>query len=284
MTKPTIYQDVTARIIAQLEQGTAPWVRPWRATTADGMPTNLATKRAYQGINVVLLWSEAKERGFEHDYWLTYKQAEELGGQVRKGAKAAHITKYGTFEKENADGDKEARMFLKSYCVFNVAEIDGLDLPSPVAMTDHERNAGAETFIRATGATIHTSGSRAFYSPATDSITLPELGRFDSAPEYYATALHELAHWTGAKPRLARALSNGFGSPNYAREELVAELTAAFLCASLQIDGRLQHAEYLASWLRVLKEDSRAIFTAAGAATRAAEYLRAFSEPVAVAA
>lgn len=284
MTKPTIYQDVTARIIAQLEAGAAPWVRPWRATTANGMPTNLATKRAYQGINVVLLWSEAKERGFEHDYWLTYKQAQELGGQVRKGAKSAHITKYGTFEKENSDGDKEARMYLKSYCVFNVAEIDGIDLPAPVALTEHQRDQAADDFIQATGARIHQRGGSAFYRPSTDEIDLPELGRFNSAPEYYATALHELAHWTGAKSRLAGDLSNGFGSPNYAREELVAELAAAFLCASLQIDGHLQHAEYLSSWLRVLREDSRAIFVAAGAATRAADYLRAFSEPVAVAA
>ncbi len=284
MTKTTIYQDVTNRIIAQLEAGTVPWVRPWRATSANGMPTNLATRKPYSGINVVLLWGAAQDRGFEHDYWLTYRQAQELGGQVRKGAKAEHITKYGTFEKQNDEGEKESRMYLKSYSVFNVAEIDGIELPSPVQLQDHERNAEAERFIAATGATIHHGGGRAFYRPARDDITLPELGRFDSAQRYYSTALHELSHWTGAPHRLARDMANGFGSPNYAREELVAELSAAFLCAALQIDGQLQHADYIASWLRVLKEDSRAIFTATTAATKAAQYLQALSEPVAVAA
>ena len=286
--KQSIYDQVTSSIITQLETGCAPWVRPWRTTTADGIPTNLSTGNAYRGINVILLWAEAMQRGFEHDYWLTYKQAQSIGGQVIKGAKSAHIVKYGTYEREreNSAGEteKSTGQYLKGYSVFNIAEIDGIDIPEPIPLAEHERDTRIDSFIASTGATMRHSSGRAFYNISADSVSLPEMGRFGKRSEYYATALHELTHWTGHKSRMGRDIRNSFGSPNYAREELIAEMGAAFLCASLGIDGQLQHAEYIDSWLRVLREDNRAIFKAASAAGKAADYLHGFSDESRIAA
>lgn len=275
-----IYKEITDSIIAQLEQGCAPWVKPWNGSTAHGLPTNLQTGNAYRGINTLALWASGARQGFSSDLWGTYKQIQALGGQVRRGEKGTRIIKFGQYERENADGDTVSGAYIKAYAVFNSQQCDGLNLESFAApeLPEAARDLAAEAFISATGASIScVHGRGAFYQPATDKITLPLFSDFPQPADYYCTALHELGHWTGHKSRLDREMRDTFGSPNYAKEELVAELTAAFLCAQLHLDGQLQHASYIASWLRVLKDDSRAIFRAASAASKAADFLTAFS-------
>lgn len=274
-----LYQRTTDRIIAALEQGTAPWIKPWRGSTQNGLPTNLSTGQEYRGINIVTLWSASVARGFEHDLWITYKQAQERGWQVRKGAKSEYIVKAGRAEKE-VDGQEKPVSFnyLRSYCVFNIAEVDGAPLPQAEELTEHERIARAEAFIAATGAIIREGGDRACYYRAGDEIALPQLGRFECANSYYATLVHELTHWTGAEKRLDRQFGKRFADEAYAVEELCAEMGSAFLCAHLGIEGHLQHPQYISHWLRVLGQDKRAIFTAAAKASQAADYIRGFSE------
>lgn len=288
--KRDIYQEVTDRIVAALEAGTAPWVRPWQAG-GDDWPRNGGTGRRYNGINVFLLWMTAGAEGYSSPEWFTYKQAQAAGGQVRKGEKGTMVTLWKPIKvtKKDANGKavkgsdgkvvKEDRLFLKHFVVFNRAQIDGL--PEPVAVEEQpepERHAAAEAFVKATGAAITHGGGRACYSPLADSIRLPELRAFDDAGAYYATALHELVHWSGHKTRLDRDLTGRFGDESYAAEELIAEMGAAFLCADLRIEGRTQHPEYIASWIKVLKDDKKALFTAASKARQAAEYMNEITE------
>jgi antirestriction protein ArdC len=271
-----LYQRTTDRIIEALEQGTVPWIKPWTSASASGIPTNLATGKEYRGINVISLWCASVSRGFERDQWLTYKQAQEKGWQVRKGAKAEYIVKMGTGTTTDEDEKERTFSYLKSYAVFNVAEVDGVpELPTTI-VGEHEPIEAAEAFAKQTGADIREGGDRACYIPSIDAINVPKLGRFEDAGSYYSTLLHELTHWTGAKPRLDRTFGKRFGDEAYAVEELVAEIGSAFLCAHLGIEGQLQHPEYLAHWLKVLGQDKRAIFTAAAKASQAADFLRAF--------
>ncbi|MBA2592949.1 MAG: DUF1738 domain-containing protein [Gammaproteobacteria bacterium] len=275
-----LYQRTTDRVIDALEQGVAPWIKPWRGGSTQGLPTNLSTGQEYRGINVVSLWCAAFARGFEHDLWVT--QAQEKGWQVRKGAKSECIVKVGQVVKDADEGEKDERTFsyLKSYHVFNVAEVEGAPLPASEPTTDHERIAAAEGLIAATGARVVEQGDRACYARSTDCIYLPALGRFTDAGAYYAIALHELTHWTGHDGRLERKFGKRFGDDAYAAEELVAEMGSAFLCGHLGIEGHLQHPAYVDHWLKVLKNDKRAIFTAAAKASQAADYVRAFAGEV----
>lgn len=279
----SVYAAVTDRIIAELEKGTAPWVKPWHGNGVGDLPSNGATGRQYNGVNVLLLWEAAFTKGYLRPSWLTYRQAQALSGQVRKGEHGTQIVFAGSSTKESETGEDEQIRFLRFHWVFNVAQIDGL----PDHMTGipsfrplDQALVHAEAFIAALGADVRHGGNRAAYAPALDRILMPHREQFASDAHYMATSLHEHGHWTGHSQRLARDLSGRFGDHAYAAEELIAELTAAFLCAELAVPGDLRHPEYIRSWLQVLGSDTRAIFTAAAKATEAANYMRATARPM----
>jgi antirestriction protein ArdC len=286
--RASLYQEVTDRIIAELEQGRVPWVQPWgRSKAGLGLPQNAATGRRYSGINTLILWGAVIEKGFAHQHWLTFRQALDLGGNVRKGERGTCVCYADRFipkaERERAQQqgeEPEAVPFLKRFTVFNIAQCDGLPdrlfADAPI-LPECEVIPQAEGLIAATGADFRIGGARAFYVPSGDYIQVPPQPAFFEQINYYRTCFHELGHWTGHAARLARDLSGGFGAKSYAREELVAEMASAFVCASLGIVPTVRHTDYLASWLDVLREDNRAIFRAASAASKAAEFLLAFA-------
>jgi antirestriction protein ArdC len=279
-----LYESVTNNIIADLERGVAPWVKPWRNGNTGGiLPMNTATNRNYNGINIPILWHAQLSCGYPTASWMTYKQAREFGGQVRGGEKSTHVvfTKQLNVKDKETDEEKKIGM-LKAYSVFNVAQMDGLTASTigHVEETPCQRRDKVDTFIAATKADIRIGGDRACYIPALDFITLPPESAFKSREHFLATSLHECGHWSGHKSRLDRDLKSRFNEKAYAAEELIAELTAAFLCAHLGITGELRHAEYIASWISLLKEDDKAIFTAASKASQAANFLRALSGDV----
>ena len=283
-TKADVYTRVTDKIIANLEAGTRPWMKPWEAASAAVFPLR-GNGQPYRGVNVLLLWAEAVERGYRASTWMTYKQAAELGAHVRKGEKGAMVvyadTIHRTETNDKGEDVERAFGFMKAYTVFNVEQIEGLDGNFyPVDATDDEGQAidlieHAESFFTRTGATIRHGGSSAFYAPGPDVIQLPPVQTFRDVESYTATKAHELIHWTGHQDRMAREFGKRYGDRAYAFEELVAEMGAAFLCADLSITPELRgdHADYLASWLEVLKEDKRAIFAAASHAQKAMDFL-----------
>ncbi len=291
-----LYQTVTDTILDQLQAGAAPWVKPWSGGSfSSNMPHNAASGRAYSGINVVLLWIAKDARGFASSRWLTFKQAIDAGGNVRKGEKGTQVVFVSAIEREEATagGDTETRRipFLKRYTVFNVEQCDNLPAKIVQAEAGEPRSSAercdlAEEFVAATGAVVRHGEGRAYYRPSADFVMMPDFETFTSGDQYYSTLFHELGHWTGAKHRLDRDFSGRFGDRSYAAEELVAELTAAFLCAEFAFDGDLRHAGYIAHWIELLKVDNRAFFTAAAKAQKAADYMRglALAAPVAVAA
>ncbi|RWG57962.1 MAG: DUF1738 domain-containing protein [Mesorhizobium sp.] len=276
------YQRITDTIIEQLESGTKPWIRPWRGNTRrSSIIPRRATGEAYRGINVIMLWVAGQMFGYEENTWMTYRQAQDLGGQVRKGERGSLVVKYGTFTpKDDEDHEDRTIPYLKGYTVFNVEQIE--DLPDrfhspaeelPSAPVPHIETV--ETFVKNTGAKVSYGGTKACYRPSIDDILMPDRDRFDSEVHLYSTLLHELGHFSGAKHRLDRDLTGRFGNEAYAMEECIAECTAAFLCADLGVDHdpRDNTAAYLANWLTVLKNDKRAIVTAAAKAQSAADYL-----------
>lgn len=294
-----IYLDVTNKIVSALNQGIIPWVKPWRIASAHNdapFPLNAITERPYSGINIPLLWAEARLRGFHQDRWLTFNQARKAGGHIRKGEQSTLAVLYKPMSKEAQDADGQVirdeqgniKMvqfaILRTHCLFNIEQTEGLaaspsvrDEPEdPPTFIDH---APAEQLLTASGARIeHRYGDDAFYQPMRDLIQLPTKAQFEDVGSYYATALHELTHWSGHPSRLNREGITGghaFGSAAYAFEELVAEMGAAFLCALTGIQGELRHEDYLSSWLKILNEDKRAIFRASGQAREASEYLLA---------
>ena len=280
-----LYEQVTDRIIAALEAGTAPWVKPWSADF-DGVPINAGSNRTYRGINRVLLTMEAFARGYRRNSWLTYRQAKELGGQVRGGQRGSLVVFYRLREVPQAMADERSEdepkpkvvPLLRAYTVFNVHQVEGLPErltpPAPVQPAWGPQEA-AERLLKASGARVLHGGATAFYSPLDDRIQLPPRDAFADAGSYYSTALHEAIHATGHPSRLDRQLGRRFGEAAYAAEELVAEMGGAFLCASCRIDGKLQHAEYIADWLKVLRGDKRAVFTASTKAQQAADFIEA---------
>ncbi|EAR6996129.1 DUF1738 domain-containing protein [Salmonella enterica] len=279
--KTDIYQVVTDSIVEALEMGVKPWVCPWKRNGAmSGIPSNFHTGTAYSGINIMLLWCSAAKQGFTDSRWLTYKQAQEQGAQVRKGETGTTAIFYKTLEKEAEDGQIEKIPMVKSFTVFNIEQIDGLKMSAensaeidPQPVTEFDPLPQVENLFQRTGANITERGQQAFYRPATDEIWLPERHLFADAANFYATGLHELVHWTGAKSRLEREKGGKFGSEGYAFEELIAELGSAFLMADLGVVGEVQHESYIASWLKALKGDKRYIFKAASAATKAHRFL-----------
>ncbi len=286
--RTSLYAEVTARVIGELEQGRLPWVQPWdSAACGCTMPQNGLTKRSYSGINVLILWSAVIGGGYSSQRWLTFRQALQLGGHVRKGEKGTVVCYADRFtpkgEEEKArDEDRDARQiaFLKRFTVFNVDQCEGLAeeiVATPPLPEERETIPNAEALIGATGADFRIGGGSAFYSPDADFVQVPPQQAFAEQINFYRTALHELGHWTGHESRLARDFSGRFGSSAYAREELVAELASAFTCASLSIQPTVRHADYIGAWLEVLREDERAIFRAASLASKAADYLLAFA-------
>jgi len=283
MIKTDIAKEITDSIIAQLEQGIAPWVKPWSASGAgDSLaPHNPASGTFYRGINFV--WLSMMQFGGQFgtsSKWMTYKQAQDKGAQVRKGAKGVQVVFYKPLEvTEQGSGDKKVIPLMKTYTVFNADFIDGLPVDETITddapVNEFDTHEACEAFILSSGANVKHGGDRAFYSPGHDFIQLPNREDFKSAPDYYATALHELSHWSGHESRLNRDFSKSkrFGDSAYAFEELVAELGAAMLCAHSKIDGQLQHASYIASWLKVLKADSNAILKASAEAQKILDFL-----------
>lgn len=277
-----LYQNITDRIIGHLEAGTAPWIRPYSRTPGANVPMNAITNRPYSGINVLLFWTAATN-GWPTPRFLTYKQAKEHGGQVRKGEHGMPLYFWKQLVvPDKVNPDKLVKVpLIKEYTVFNVAQVDGLPdriANGPVAkvLNTDERHTAAEAFILDTGAKIvHdiTPSNAPMYIPSMDYISLPPFISFRSSPRYYGTAFHELGHWTGHKTRLDRDLKGRFGNAEYAAEELIAELTAAFVSAEFGIDNEQQNASYIASWIKLLKDDPRAIVTAASKAQAAANYL-----------
>ena len=284
-SRVNLYDEVTARIIGELEAGRVPWVQPWGRPggTAPGLPRNALTSRHYSGVNVLILWGAVIEHGFPSQSWLTFKQAVEAGGAVRKGERGTTVVYADRFVPEAVKaravetGDAaKAVPFLKRFTVFNVAQCEGLRpslAPDPAPLPEREIVPVAESVIAASGVDFRIGGGEAFYSPSRDMVQVPPQPAFFDQINYYRTALHELTHATGHPARLGRKLTTGFGTKDYAREELVAEMGSAFLCAALGIVPTVRHADYLASWLDVLREDNRAIFRAASAATKAADWL-----------
>jgi antirestriction protein ArdC len=282
-----LYEEVTARIVAELEAGRVPWVQPWgrKGSTGPGLPRNALTGRSYSGVNVLILWGAVIAGGYPSQSWLTFRQAQEAGGCVTKGERGTTVVYADRFtpeaEKERArqTGDvAKAVPFLKRFTVFNVAQCEGLRAglaSDPAPLPEREIVPVAEAVIASSGVDFRIGGSQAFYVPSLDFVQVPPQPAFFEQINYYRTCLHELTHATGHPKRLARNLQNAFGSKDYAREELVAEMGSAFLCAALGIEPTVRHADYLASWLEVLREDNRAIVRAASAATKAADWLLA---------
>lgn len=271
-------ETITRAIIERLEAGTRPWVRPWSGGAVSRPLRSCGTP--YRGINVLWLWMAAEAGGFSSPFWLTYHQAHLQGGQVRKGERGTIAVFYKSYSKtvedrETGEAHDESRRVLKSFTVFNASQIDGLPAryappPAPQLPAD-ERDARLDAFFAAIPARLRHGGCEAYYSPSTDHITMPEIAAFRGRDHYRATLAHELAHWTGHTSRLARSLDGRFGSDAYAMEELIAELAAAMIGSELGLPTEHldNHASYLASWLRVLKADSRAILSAAAKAEEA---------------
>lgn len=284
-----LYRTVTDKIVAAIEAGAGAFVMPWHVSAATGRPINALTGHGYRGVNVVALWAEAVMSGYGTGWWASYRQWERLGAQVRRGQRGSVIVFYNhlnTAPTEELD-DSRFRLVARASRVFNLDQVDGWQPPGAAPVPTVEAWAEVEAFVAATKAVVVHGGSRACYRRDYDRIELPDRDRFRGTPTssaseaYYGILLHELIHWSGAPHRLGRTFGARFGDNDYAVEELVAELGAAFLCADLGIanEPRPDHAAYAASWLEVLNDDRRAIFTAAARANDAAAYLQAFIEP-----
>lgn len=278
-TKIDVYQKITDQIVSAIEKGAGKWEMPWHAH-AD-VPRNVGGK-AYRGINTVALWSTAIDKGYEAQVWATYQQWLERGAQVRKGEKSASVvfwkfTRFASSE-ETEDSEQDSGRVVplaRMYHVFNVAQVDGYTVAQPQTTPKHERIRNADDFFGGLGGRLVHAEPKAYYRPATDTINMPRLDLFRDAESYYATLAHEYTHWTAHEKRCNRELKGRFGSEAYAAEELIAELGAAFLCGHLGIspEPRPDHAAYVDSWLRVLKGDKRAIFTASSKAQNAVDWM-----------
>ncbi|MBV1687704.1 DUF1738 domain-containing protein [Novosphingobium sp. G106] len=288
--RANLYDEVTSRILAQLKEGRLPWVQPWglSGATCAALPRNACSLRPYSGINILILWAAVVDGGYPTQDWLTFRQARDVGGCVRKGEKGTCVVYADRFTPEaekaraaQTGGDPKSVPFLKRFTLFNAAQCD--DLPDrvgiqPAPLPECEIVPVAEEVIAASGIDFRIGGDKAFYAPAADFVQVPPQPLFHAPINFYRTALHELTHATGHATRLGRDLSNPFGSEGYAREELVAEMGSAFICAALGIVPTVRHADYIGAWFEVLSEDNRAIFRAASQASKAADWLLARHE------
>jgi len=284
-----IYQRITDQIVAAIERGAGAWRMPWHGTGDVGTarPVNAVSRRPYRGVNVLALWAAAEAGGYPTGVWATYRQWSALGAQVRRGERGSLVVFWKVYDREHQeegddappederDGRGDRRLFARGYTVFNAAQVDGYVVPAGPQLPEAERDAQAERFFDALGIATVYGGNRAFYRPSTDTIHLPPFESFRDAASAYSVRAHESAHAAGAPHRLARDLSGRFGSDAYAAEELVAELTAAFICGDLRlaVEPRPDHAAYVSSWVNVLRGDQRAIFTAAAKAQQAADWM-----------
>jgi antirestriction protein ArdC len=291
-TRVDVYQRVTSAIVSAIEAGAGSYRMPWTVRRDKGFsPISVGSAKPYRGVNTVVLWSQSQAKGYGSALWGTYNQWAELGAQVRKGEHGSPVVYWGTFESNRAgdseDGDSHAerRLFAKGYAVFNADQVDGLRLPKAFEpkLSHNERIARAECFF-APLAEVRDGGNRAFYRPdMPEAVFMPGFDQFPQAKDYYSTLAHETAHWSGHESRCARDLKGRFGSESYAMEELIAELGSAYTMAHLELEltPRLDHAQYIQSWLKALRNDKRAIFTAASQAQKAADYLIRHSESTA---
>ena len=282
-----IRQSITDKIITMLEKGGNVARERWLKAAQSGFPCNGKTGDTYRGVNVLILWDEAIERGYSSNVWMTYKQASSLGAQVRKDEKAVMCAyfemvkrtgKEAASQNENEEGKSGFFPMCKPFWLFNVAQIDGLPESFTIpAETANQFNPieEAEQLLIASGAVINHGFDGAFYAPSKDQICLPARERFTSSENYFATALHELTHWTGHESRLNRQFGKRFGDDAYAFEELVAELGAAFVVGHVGfVDVTIEnHVAYVESWLTVLKNDKTAIFTASKQASMAYDFI-----------
>lgn len=275
-----LYGEVTARILQKLESGTMPWVKPWSGAVNGATPCNAVTGRAYSGCNIILLWIASSDRDWSTPRYLTFKQAKESGGTVRKGehgTKIVFVKKLVVKDKADPEVTRTIPM-MREYTVFNVAQCEGLpekiSNPNPAKPRNKDsRDSDVDAFIESTGVRFQTA-DKACYVPSQDFICMPAFEAFNGAAAYYGTSFHELVHATGHKSRLDRDLKNRFGTSAYAAEELIAELGASFLSAEFCFDSVSQSAAYIASWIELLKNDSKAIVTAASKASQACAFLR----------
>jgi len=279
-----VYRKVTDAIINSIEQGVGNWRMPWHTSGRFAFsPINATSKKPYRGINTVCLWAAAQAKGYDRGEWATYQQWQEKGGQVRKGEKATTVV-FWKFAHESAESQDDGAetiagrsrlLFTRGYSVFNAAQVDGYTPEADTDTTTPERIVHAEAFFQAIRADVQHGGNRAYYAPDSDHIQMPPFPAFTENVSYYSTLAHEHTHWTAPTARCDRQLGKRFGDNAYAAEELIAELGAAFTCAHLGLstEPREDHAQYIQSWLRVLKPDSRAIFTAASKAQQATDWL-----------
>jgi antirestriction protein ArdC len=287
-----VYQKITDQIVSELEKGVRPWLKPWNTEHAAGRITRPLRGNGipYRGINILMLWSAAMEKGFAAPIWMTFKQALEFNAHVRKGEQGSLVVYADKIIRAETDADtgeesERAIPFMKGYTVFNVEQIDGLPerfyaKAEPRGETV-QRIERVEAFFAATGATVRHGGNRAYYSIGADHVQMPPIEAFRDAESYYATRAHETVHWTRHPSRLDRDFGRKrFGDEGYAIEELVAELGSAFLSADLDLtpEVRDDHAAYIASWIKALKDDKRAIFSAASHAQRAADFLHGLQQ------
>ncbi len=277
MANNEIAEQVTNELVAALERGDVPWVQPW-ANLGMSRAVNVASNKPYRGINTLILWLAQNRGKFSSSRWLTFKQALDLRGNVRKGEKGTRVIFWKILEKKNKSGETDKFPVMKVYTVFNLDQCE--NLPEKVLLAGKkpaislvEEDAMIEDFIGRVGATISYGGDLAAYSPSRDAIVMPERCQFLDTGSFYATMFHEMIHWTGHNNRCKRHLGERFGTSSYAMEELVAEIGSAFLCADFGVQGKLQHPAYVQNWIKVLKGDKSAIFTAAKFAQEASDYL-----------
>ncbi|KQQ21513.1 antirestriction protein ArdC [Methylobacterium sp. Leaf122] len=279
-----VHQAVTDKIIATMEAGEAgQWQCPWHRT-GGGLARNAKTGRPYRGINTLSLWVGAQASGYADDRWATYKQWAELGAQVRKGERSTLVVFFKEFD---AEGEDRKRFVARASYAFNAGQVEGApEAGEPMPASEWTTPEVFDAFVQRTGARVTHGGDAAFYQPSEDRIVMPPRHRFPTAQGYASTMAHELTHWSGAKGRLNRGLTGRFKAQAYAAEELVAELGSAFLMAEMGLEAEPHptHASYLASWLKLLKSDPKAIFTAASAASRVAGYLTSLQAGMAQAA
>jgi len=286
-----IYTRVTNQIIQAIEAGTKNCRMPWHITEADCFaPINAVSKRPYRGVNVLILWAAALNKGYAGGLWATYEQWKQLGAQVRKGEKSTTVVLWKPTERQARESDEQSTksekkrggLIARGFSVFNLAQVDGYEAVRTPKLFESSRIRAAETTLLGAGADIRHGGATAYYDKAMDFIAIPCFESFRNAIGYYSVLAHELTHWTAAAHRLDRNLSGRFASEAYAVEELIAELGAAFLCAALglSVEPREDHADYIANWLAILRNDKKAIFTAASKAQQAANWIFMQSETV----
>ena len=286
--KADVYTRITSQIVNAIENGVGNWRMPWHTSGKFAFsPINVTSKKPYRGINTLCLWAAAQSKGYERGEWGTYQQWQEHGAQVRKGEKSTTVVFWKFSDAVESQDENEEHpasgprlLFTRGYSVFNASQVDGYDPKSDGGTTTEQRIESAEVFFKGINTRVVHQGNRAFYSPADDTITLPPFAAFLTPLDYYSTRAHETGHWTSAAGRCNRELGKRFGDNAYSMEELVAELTAAFSLAHLGLSSepRQDHAQYIGSWLKVLKADKRAIFTAASKAQQAADFIIQQSE------